>query len=79
MSRYGLRPKVILAARKGVLVSDELDRAGQELLISLKRVIERLDPAAPVRYLPDAEVSRLLNWDAEKYRIALARQYDAPR
>jgi rhamnose utilization protein RhaD (predicted bifunctional aldolase and dehydrogenase) len=71
-----LPPKVVLVPAKGVLVADNFDRAGRELLIGLKRVVERLDPKVPVQYLPDAQVSKLMNWDAEKYRIAMARQYD---
>jgi rhamnose utilization protein RhaD (predicted bifunctional aldolase and dehydrogenase) len=67
--------KTRLVAGKGVLVENDLNRAGREVLISVKRVIERA--AQPVRALPDSEVSRLLNWDAEKYRIALAKQYEA--
>ena len=66
--------KARLVAGKGVLVSNDLNRAGREALISVKRVIERA--TQPVRSLPDAEVARLLDWDAEKYRIALAKQYE---
>jgi len=69
-------PKVLLAPEKGVLVANDLNRAGREVLISLKRVIERLDPAIAVRTLEAAEVSRFMNWDAEKYRIALANRYE---
>ena len=66
--------KARLIPGKGVLVENDLNRAGREVLISVKRVIERV--TQPVRALPDSEVSRLLNWDAEKYRIALAKQYE---
>jgi rhamnose utilization protein RhaD (predicted bifunctional aldolase and dehydrogenase) len=66
--------KARLIPGKGVLVENGLSRAGREVLISVKRVIERV--TQPVRALPDSEVSRLLNWDAEKYRIALAKQYE---
>jgi rhamnose utilization protein RhaD (predicted bifunctional aldolase and dehydrogenase) len=66
--------KARLVPGKGVLVSHDLNRAGREALISVKRVIERATP--PVQPLPDTEVARLLNWDAEKYRIALAKQYE---
>jgi rhamnose utilization protein RhaD (predicted bifunctional aldolase and dehydrogenase) len=66
--------KARLIPGKGVLVENGLSRAGREVLISVKRVIERV--TQPVRTLPDCEVSRLLNWDAEKYRIALAKQYE---
>jgi hypothetical protein len=45
------------------------------VLVSFKRVIERLDPTAAVQPLQSAEVSRLINWDAEKYRIALATKF----
>jgi rhamnose utilization protein RhaD (predicted bifunctional aldolase and dehydrogenase) len=72
----GRSSKVMLVPSEGVLVSDDFDQAGRELLIALKRVIERLDPAVPVRYIEDALVSKLMNWDAEKYRIAMAKQYD---
>ncbi len=66
--------KARLVPGKGVLVSNDLNRAGREALISVKRVIERAEQ--PVRPLPDTEVARLLDWDAEKYRIALAKQYE---
>ena len=74
--QFGVLPKVLLAPGKGVLVANDLNRAGREVLISLKRVIERLHPAIAVRTLEAAEVSRLINWDAEKYRIALANRYE---
>lgn len=73
---YGVKPKVVLVAGKGVAVADELNRAGREVLISVKRVVERVSPGTPVRALGPVEVSSLLNWDAEKYRIALASEYE---
>jgi rhamnose utilization protein RhaD (predicted bifunctional aldolase and dehydrogenase) len=76
VDEFQVLPKALLVPGKGVLVSDDLNRAGREVLISLKRVIERLDPAIAVHPLEAAEVSRLINWDAEKYRIALARDYE---
>ena len=76
VDQFGVLPKVLLAPGKGVLVANDLNRAGREVLISLKRVIERLDPAIAVHPLGAAEVSRLINWDAEKYRIALASRYE---
>jgi len=75
-SRHGLGPRVLLVAGKGVLVADDLNRAGREVLISVKRVIERVADPARVRPLADAEVAKLINWEAEKYRIALAREYE---
>lgn len=77
VSRHGLHPRVLLIPGKGVLVANDLNRAGREVLISVKRVIERLTPGVAVHALSYADVSKLINWDAEKYRIALAKQYDA--
>jgi len=54
------------------LVANDLNRAGREVLIAVKRIIERLDPTIPVQFLDSAEVTRLMNWDAEKYRLAQA-------
>ncbi len=76
-SVQGVRPKVLVIAGKGVLVPADLPLAGRELLICLKRVAERMDTSAPLGYLDAVEVARLMNWDAEKYRIGLARQHDA--
>jgi rhamnose utilization protein RhaD (predicted bifunctional aldolase and dehydrogenase) len=76
VNQFRVLPKVLLVPEKGILVADDLNRAGREVLISLKRVLERLDPAIEVRTLEAAEVSRLMNWDAEKYRIALASEYE---
>jgi hypothetical protein len=36
-------------------------------------VIERIPQDAQPVYLPPSQVARLMNWDAEKYRIAMAR------
>ncbi|HEV8147583.1 MAG TPA: class II aldolase/adducin family protein [Bryobacteraceae bacterium] len=76
-SQQGVLPKVLVIPGKGVLIPTDLPRAGRELLICLQRVTERIDKQAPFGYLDAAEVARLMNWDAEKYRIQLARQYDA--
>jgi rhamnose utilization protein RhaD (predicted bifunctional aldolase and dehydrogenase) len=76
-SQQGVQPKVLVIPGQGVLLPADLPRAGRELLICLKRVSERMDTQAPFGYLDAAEVARLMNWDAEKYRIQLARQYDA--
>jgi len=57
-------------------VAKGFDRAARELLICLKRVVERIPAGKQVRYLSDAAVARLMNWDAEKYRIALARMQE---
>jgi rhamnose utilization protein RhaD (predicted bifunctional aldolase and dehydrogenase) len=70
---YDYEPAFLLVEGKGVLTSPRLSRAGRELLICLKRVVERIPGSAPVHYLEDWQVAKLMNWDAEKYRIAMAR------
>jgi len=74
-ARFHFEPVALLAAGRGVLVSERISQAAQELLICVKRVAERIDRAAHlVRYLDDRQVAGLMNWDAEKYRLALARE-----
>jgi rhamnose utilization protein RhaD (predicted bifunctional aldolase and dehydrogenase) len=72
-SRYEYEPGYLLVQGAGVLTSDSLSRAGQQLLTCLKRVAERIPDDVPVRYLEDWQVAKLMNWDAEKYRLAMAR------
>jgi rhamnose utilization protein RhaD (predicted bifunctional aldolase and dehydrogenase) len=72
-ARYQYEPGYILVEGAGVLVSDKLSRAGHQLLTCLKRVVERIPAQAPVRYLDEPQVAKLMNWDAEKYRLAMAR------
>jgi rhamnose utilization protein RhaD (predicted bifunctional aldolase and dehydrogenase) len=73
MTRYNYRPSVLLVEGKGVLTTKDLNRAGRELLLCLKRVVERIPPDVSPTYLEDWQVAKLMNWDAEKYRISLAR------
>lgn len=71
---YDYQPAVLLVAGKGVLVSDRLTQSGEQLLICLKRVVERIKPEHGVHYLEGWQVAKLMNWDAEKYRIAMSAQ-----
>lgn len=73
VARYQYEPGYLLVEGAGVLTSPQLSRAGRQLLVCLKRVVERISLNAPVRYLDDTQVARLMNWDAEKYRLAMAR------
>jgi len=41
------------------------------VLDGLLEVVRRVDPAAPIRYLSDAEISTLLNEDAHRYRLVV--------
>ena len=66
-------PAFVLVEGKGLLVSERLSRAGLELLSCLQGVTARIPPVSQVGYLGDEAVARLMNWDAEKYRISMAR------
>lgn len=74
VARHGYEPQYVLVEGAGVLTSPGLSRAGTQLLTCLKRVLERIQTNATVRYLEEPQVARLMNWDAEKYRLAVARQ-----
>jgi rhamnose utilization protein RhaD (predicted bifunctional aldolase and dehydrogenase) len=73
-ARYQYEPGYMLVEGAGILVSDKLSRAGHQLLTCLKRVVERIPAHSPVKYLEDWQVAKLVNWDAEKYRLAIARR-----
>jgi rhamnose utilization protein RhaD (predicted bifunctional aldolase and dehydrogenase) len=72
--RYDYQPTVLLVPQMGVLTSNRLTLSGAQLLICLKRVAERIVPEEGIHYLEDVDVARLMNWDAEKYRIAMSAQ-----
>ncbi len=73
MTRYNYRPSVLLVEGKGVITTKSLNRAGRELLLCLKRVVERIPANVSPTYLEDWQVAKLMNWDAEKYRISMAQ------
>jgi rhamnose utilization protein RhaD (predicted bifunctional aldolase and dehydrogenase) len=72
-TRYHFEPVFLLAPGAGVVTKPNMKRAAHELLLALKRVIERIPERAQSTYLPASQVARLMNWDAEKYRIAMAQ------
>jgi rhamnose utilization protein RhaD (predicted bifunctional aldolase and dehydrogenase) len=74
LQTYDFEPVFLIVAGAGVLTIRGMKRAARELLLCLKRVIERIPEDAQPVYLPASQVARLMNWDAEKYRIAMARQ-----
>jgi rhamnose utilization protein RhaD (predicted bifunctional aldolase and dehydrogenase) len=73
---YDFEPVSLIVAGVGVLTARDMKRAARELLLCVKRVIERIPEEAEPIYLPASQVARLMNWDAEKYRIAMARRTD---
>ncbi len=70
---HNFTPVFLLVEGAGVLTRRGMNRAAHELLLCLKRVIERIQAEAQATYLPVNQVARLMNWDAEKYRIAMAK------
>jgi rhamnose utilization protein RhaD (predicted bifunctional aldolase and dehydrogenase) len=73
-SSHKFAPVFLLVPGAGVLTRRGMNKAARELLLCLKRVIERIPADAKATYLPTHQVARLMNWDAEKYRIAMARK-----
>jgi rhamnose utilization protein RhaD (predicted bifunctional aldolase and dehydrogenase) len=71
--RYAFEPVFLIVTGAGVVTRRNIKRAARELLLCIKRVIERMPGDAQAAYLPVDQVARLMNWDAEKYRIAMAR------
>jgi rhamnose utilization protein RhaD (predicted bifunctional aldolase and dehydrogenase) len=72
--RFDFEPVYLLVPGAGVLTRKDLKRSARELLLGLKRVVERIPARLKATYLPAEQVGRLMNWDAEKYRIAMAQQ-----
>ncbi len=71
--RYDFEPVFLLVPNAGVVTRKELKRAARELLVCLSRVVERIPAEAQVTYLQTSEVAKLMDWDAEKYRLQMAR------
>jgi rhamnose utilization protein RhaD (predicted bifunctional aldolase and dehydrogenase) len=72
-TRYNFDPVFLVVPDAGVVIQKNLKRAARELLLCVARVIERIPPDARVTYLHADEVAKLMNWDAEKYRLQMAR------
>jgi len=72
-ARYDFAPVFLLVAGSGVVTARPMKRSAYELLVALKRVVERIPGERQATYLPAGLVARLMNWDAEKYRIAMAQ------
>jgi rhamnose utilization protein RhaD (predicted bifunctional aldolase and dehydrogenase) len=65
--------KLFLAPGAGALVPSDAIPSADELALCLALVMERVPPDARLRYLTPEDEAELMNWDAEKYRQALAR------
>jgi rhamnose utilization protein RhaD (predicted bifunctional aldolase and dehydrogenase) len=65
--------KLALVPGSGVLIHQAAPEAAADAMaLCLADVLARLEPEAKLRILTNEDVDRLLNWDAEKYRQALA-------
>lgn len=62
----------IIVRDRGVLLADDALRGSVEMLRCIADVAARIPPGAPLAPLGRADVSALIDWDAERYRQALA-------
>jgi rhamnose utilization protein RhaD (predicted bifunctional aldolase and dehydrogenase) len=65
--------KLLLVRGAGALVRDDLTPGAEALVHCLGRLLARLRPDDPVRYLSADDEAELLGWDAEAYRAHLDR------
>lgn len=65
--------KLFLAPGVGALLASDAGPSADELALCLALVMERVPSDARLRYLTLADEAELMNWDAEKYRQALAQ------
>ena len=65
--------KLLLASGLGAFLAADAGVSADELALCLALVLERVPTDATLRYLTAADEAELLDWDAEKYRQALAR------
>lgn len=63
--------KIAVIQGVGVLVRGPFGLASEEMLKCAAEVGLRLPSASDIKYLPDAELDKLLDWDAERFRQSL--------
>ena len=66
-------PVALLVPGAGAIVRADIQPGAEAMLMCLALVAARLPADAKISYLPAEEERALLDWDAEKYRKALAR------
>ena len=72
LTQYEGKPFVVVDGC-GVLVNDKITNAEQAMLSGFGRVVQRIDPTAPIRYLSELELGELLREDVYKYRDLAVR------
>lgn len=71
IERLGAAPAAILFPGLGVLMRGDASAGADAMQRCLADVTARVDAAARLNYLTDAENDELINWDAEQYRQKL--------
>ncbi len=66
-------PPMLVVPGRGVLIHKEAQHGADELARALADVTRRVDPDVETTCIAPQEVEKLVNWEAEKYRLALAR------
>ena len=68
----------IIVRGSAVLLADDALRGSDAMLRCLSDVAARIPPGAPIAPLCAADVDALIDWDAERYRQAMATRSDRP-
>lgn len=66
-------PAMVAVPGAGLVARTDLSRGAQAMLMAQGLLAVRVDDSTGIRHLSVEEEAELSNWDAEKYRIALAR------
>jgi rhamnose utilization protein RhaD (predicted bifunctional aldolase and dehydrogenase) len=72
-------PAFAIVEGRGVLTSLRISASQRAILNGLLEIVQRIDAAAPIRYLSDDEVSTLLNEDAHRYRLCAEQNAAGPK
>jgi rhamnose utilization protein RhaD (predicted bifunctional aldolase and dehydrogenase) len=70
-------PELVFIRGEGVFVQSSFSLAKLEQLLCYYEVIARQKPHSQLCTLSNAQIAELLNWDAEQYRMSLAKQAQA--
>ena len=68
-------PELVFIENDGVYIKPSFNKAKQLQLRCYYDVMVRQKTNVPLRILSDTQIAELLNWDAEQYRINLAKQH----
>ncbi len=70
LDRYKKSPFLVIKGH-GILVAQDAKIEVDEMLRCHVRVLSRIPSECDLDYLTESEISRLLNWEPEKYRLSL--------